>query len=452
MPYLTPETLPSTDTCRRLLIPDSPEWLAIVSGALTELLFKWNWQQKGITVDETLAALQAIVDSYYNQPCQDPDACFLPGGTALIRRLPDGTTEQFIDGVWSTPEGDYASTPPEPREESTESERLCLAAANTANALRLTYEAVVEEYEEFANVEDVIEVMLAVVGFLFAPYVSAAALALLALEALAFNTFFEALEFVGADDWSEEFNEKVICLLLDHATEDEDERVTYNFADFYADVNAGSLDFLNPSFMRPFSQLAYMLYYIGAEGLNSSSGTTAISEADCDDCEDTAWCYYFDFRDSDGGWIPDDIPPEFGTWVTSDGWNSEDKVITITNPDQARRAVQIKRLFSAPASITHFEVLYDYTGGTFSTPSNPALQLVVDGTAVLSKASTAMSNGSDRNDWWDGSISSPTSVTIVLRSSTDVTSPYAYSGACKITSVRLEGTGTNPFGEDDCPE
>jgi len=445
MAYLTPENVPSTNKCRRLLIPDDAIWLAIVSGALTELTLRWNWQQQGITVDEALTASQAIVDSYYNQPCQDPEACFLPEGTALIRRLPSGYTEQFIDGVWTTPEGDYESTPPEPREEATESERLCLATANSANALRLTYAAVVEEYEEFANIEDVIETMLAVVAFLFAPYVSAAALALLALEALAFNTFFEALEFVGADDWSDEFNEKVICLLLENATEDEDERVTYNFAEFYADVNAGSLDFLNPSFMRPFAQLAYMLYYIGAEGLNSSSGTTAISDADCDDCDDE-WCITYDFTSLSG--TSDGWSSTRGSWASGSGWESAYWV-----SGAGYRGLALTLTLGGSYTITRFTATYELSWGNLQgSPTNAR-------TVLLRLNQTSTPNDPAANAYpntstqlvFNGSLVSVTSLNFLATVGYDATAPIVdQGGQIILKSVEVRGLGTSPFPSRAC--
>jgi len=66
VPYLTPETIPEGRACRALSIPLSSEWLAIVSGALTELTKTYNWEQAGsVTVDEAVAAMQAMLDAYY---------------------------------------------------------------------------------------------------------------------------------------------------------------------------------------------------------------------------------------------------------------------------------------------------------------------------------------------------------------------------------------------------
>jgi len=59
--------------CRPLSIPNDTAWLALVSGALTELTKPWNWQLDGaVTVDEACAAMQAMIDNYYTAECVAP--------------------------------------------------------------------------------------------------------------------------------------------------------------------------------------------------------------------------------------------------------------------------------------------------------------------------------------------------------------------------------------------
>jgi len=67
MPYLTPDTAPSTDRCRALLIPDDKTWLALVTGALSELTHEYNWEEFGTasiadTVDKFRTMLEAFED------------------------------------------------------------------------------------------------------------------------------------------------------------------------------------------------------------------------------------------------------------------------------------------------------------------------------------------------------------------------------------------------------
>jgi microcystin-dependent protein len=66
VPYITPNTAPTDYTCRRLFIPDSVDWIAAVSGAITELQHEWNWEQKdGISPQEAAElATKMYLDSW----------------------------------------------------------------------------------------------------------------------------------------------------------------------------------------------------------------------------------------------------------------------------------------------------------------------------------------------------------------------------------------------------
>lgn len=55
MPYLTPDTIPATTVCRVLHIPDSEDWVAIVTGAIQELSFEYNWEEFGLTTPNDCA-------------------------------------------------------------------------------------------------------------------------------------------------------------------------------------------------------------------------------------------------------------------------------------------------------------------------------------------------------------------------------------------------------------
>lgn len=60
MPYrwITPENSPATTRAILLIVPDDPEFEAIIRGALVELMFPENYESHGgLTVDETLDAM-----------------------------------------------------------------------------------------------------------------------------------------------------------------------------------------------------------------------------------------------------------------------------------------------------------------------------------------------------------------------------------------------------------
>lgn len=65
MAYLTPDSIPGNTTCRVLLIPDSTDWLAIVTGAIQELSFTYNWEQFGTaTPQECADAMFAMLNEF----------------------------------------------------------------------------------------------------------------------------------------------------------------------------------------------------------------------------------------------------------------------------------------------------------------------------------------------------------------------------------------------------
>jgi microcystin-dependent protein len=67
--WLTPDAATGF-ICRRLLIPDGLDWLGIVTGALNELIYAYNFEQDGTqTPDQTAAAFQIMFDQF----CLDQD-------------------------------------------------------------------------------------------------------------------------------------------------------------------------------------------------------------------------------------------------------------------------------------------------------------------------------------------------------------------------------------------
>lgn len=57
MGYLTPNTIPTTTSCRILFVPDSLEFNAIVTGAIEQLTFAESWVTDGATTPQQCADL-----------------------------------------------------------------------------------------------------------------------------------------------------------------------------------------------------------------------------------------------------------------------------------------------------------------------------------------------------------------------------------------------------------
>lgn len=68
MPYLTPDEAPDNTVCRVLFIPNTLDWIAIVTGALQELTFSYNWEKYGAitpqqAADRAFTMLNEFIDN-----------------------------------------------------------------------------------------------------------------------------------------------------------------------------------------------------------------------------------------------------------------------------------------------------------------------------------------------------------------------------------------------------
>lgn len=122
MGYLTPDNIPAGTTCRVLIIPDAPEFIANVLGAIQVLTFPESWDKWGLlTPEEAADALIPMFDALcFNQGvCRmigelipwagvtspDPTRWLVCDGSSLLRAdYPDlfnviGTTYGAVDGT-----------------------------------------------------------------------------------------------------------------------------------------------------------------------------------------------------------------------------------------------------------------------------------------------------------------------------------------------------------------
>lgn len=347
MPYLTPQALPESDDCRSLSIPADTEWLALFGGALTELLFTWNWEQSegGITVTETIAVIQGIIDAWYASQC----GCELPEGGAILRIDLNGNFEQLIDGEWQEPQGDYEIPPPEPRTEPTSDERRCAAAANAANVLQLLYEDVTDSFSDEIGYAAAIFELSLTIGVLLAPPLGLAARSFLAIATIIFRELFDLAGFITADTWTTEFNEKLVCLLLGNAVSEGDV-VTFDYANVVGDLfrSADLFDWQGSDLLLA-GQITYLLNIIGQEGLNLAGATTAVDDADCSSC--LAWCYEVSLSE---------LPKDGITYTLNYGFGQQSACGLETTAAGAAQIINAQIFFPA-AVITDLE--FEYTTG-----------------------------------------------------------------------------------------
>jgi len=119
--WLTPDSPGAGFICRPLFIPNGEDWLAIVTGALNELIYAYNFEPYGSqTVDQTAAAFMEMFDHFcYNDEtgCRvigeiipfagdtspNPNWLFCDGASLLRSDYPDlftviGVTYGAVDG------------------------------------------------------------------------------------------------------------------------------------------------------------------------------------------------------------------------------------------------------------------------------------------------------------------------------------------------------------------
>lgn len=192
---------------------------------------------------------------------------------------------------------------------------------------------------------------------------------------------------------------------------------------------------------------------LGIAGLNNASRTGISAGLDCDECPcDDTWCYLFDFgADDEQEWTLDTTGGySNGTFQTTSGWRFSDFLNTTTEPDSGNRLAYVKRLLAA-STITKVTMTYKFIGSSYDTNTLRALIIFMNGVDKLNITRAAMIDGDFLIAEWEGTQGGVTELSLWLRSSRDISSPYTYGGDALIRSVQIEGTGNNPFGTDNCP-
>lgn len=436
MAYITPPSTPEGRACRALLIPDSSDWLAIFGGALTELIYSYNWEQiDGISVDDAVQVAMQVINGFY-EGCVS-SGCAQPGGYPILRVRPDGHVEQLIGDAWVEPEGSAAFPPIPERTEPTPEERKCLAAANAANVLQIGYESLADSFAEGATQAEAIINLIAafaVLWFWFAPILNGLVLLLAGFLELVINAF----EYVTVDAWDSTFTDLIRCALYECAT-DTGDIVTFDFQCFLTNLNNKTIggDWTEIR-LRAAVQVTYLLYILGgADFLNQAGGTTAIETADCDDCIQN-WCYTINFEDFSGG-----LTVEFGgTWVAGVGWKPTD--VTAGN---SYRDIELQLDLGALYAVSAIGMGFNYAQGSFPSGTFNAWGIWAGQTSPFDSSSHVINQSGTTDSPPERSLSlEPTADTrytyFEIVSSTQ-TSP-SFSGDATLKNLTIHGTGDAP--------
>jgi len=283
MPYLTPESIPEGTVCRPLLIPNSSEWLAIVSGALTELIKSWNWEQQGaVTVQEALDLMQTMIDNYYSQECcMPPENCPCP---PIFRQGSLGQEQVSFDAgeTWTDVAQPDLPIPPTIAGQSSK----CLSARNLTEVTRLTYLAVVEAFEGGGSILLGITAFISVLATtIFFPPAAP-------LVSIFFGSLWAVLSSLVAGDFGAAEISELTCLIYNVITEDASSRWVVDL-----DELLGAIEAEHPT-GEFWAAIGYILRSADSYSVNQALQTRSVQEWDCADCEPVG--EFINFENNDG--------------------------------------------------------------------------------------------------------------------------------------------------------
>jgi len=434
MPYRTPQELPEEDDCRPLFIPADSEWLALFGGALTELLKTWNWEYSGgLTVDETIDKMTDIINNWYSVACV---TCETPGGYRIIRINELGLPQELNDdGEWQDPTGDYVLSPPAAREGGTADDQICLAAKNAVNVLHELYSSISDSFNDGLTEAEALTALIALIISILGAEFAVITWAIAAFFLAVFSALYTSLRYIFADLWDDAVSDQITCFLVDCAT-NTDGVVTFDYPCFTDHLNSLADSFgLSEVQLRLYAQIGYLLYFIGGEpGLNLAGATTAIDDDDCSMCD--TWCYTWNFLHE--SWAGDgfEIAPGFsgyGEWIDSNGWYGA------PSPDPTPGLVL--SLQGIPdVDITRVTIHGKMIGGSGRLVDT----FFRSGGVTLSHPDMALSFAAG-GEVYDANIEGTWNVDELWFNPVAGTSSQQY-----IFNITLYGSGTNPFGDDNC--
>lgn len=434
MPYLTPDAIPEDAICRPLFIPDDTSWLAIVSGALTELTKVWNWEQFGtLTPEQCVERMQLMIADYYADTC---GTCDQPDGDPWVQLDELGRWRMFDGAAWQEPTGDYEIPSQTARTEATAAERKCLAAKNAVNVLAVLYEEVSDAAESGLQAAEYLVDFALLIGLAIAGPIGLLAKAALTIAVFAYKEFFNFSDFLTEDFWTSEFTEKLVCIFQIHAT-DAAGVVSFDFDAIYADIFATQQFDLVVQGLRLAGQVQYLMRVVGAEGINLAGETTAITDDDCSSCDN--WGYIWDFGVSEGDTDFDSsIAYVGGHWNTIE-WAPDltgHSCATVGNYYDLGRRTQP---FDIPSGTVIEKIIMNHTVQDGNVCNHLEMWIGTDRSAGLAETLRIYTVGAAGNpSEVTGSIAGPASGVVVGFGTN------SYDGTTGIQSLRVEGSGPIP--------
>lgn len=416
--WILPELLTGYELlCVQLKIPDEIHYRAAFSAALQSLCYWWNWEhtyQSGDTRGtEASQYWRGIIDTYL---CVEND----PGSNGLgcgcgckkptnQRYTADGILEQSFDGgtTWERDNSDPRFNSPifPPITGDDGADKRCAAAASAAKFID---DDIVQKMNTTDAAADLLLLIAAAVAILITGFTSAPLVIALVSQVIAFGV--DATKAAFTTEVWDTFRCILYCNMNDDGSFTEAQWQT---------IKTQIFDQLGSSIAGTF--LRDTVNAFGPAGLTNAARSGTVATADCSDCTDCPpeWCHEVDFTSTDGGFAG-----AYGTWVSGQGW--------VGTPAGTGVSVVVSRALSS-ADYTHAEMTVECAGdGTCNTV------IFLDG-GVIQNAAPVPTGTYYADGNWTGS-------TIMLNPS----SGAAQGGDVTMTRVLFRGTGTNPFGTDNC--
>lgn len=354
--YITPSTLPTEKYCRQLFIPDSPEWIGTITGALLPLTYASAWEQvEGISAEAAALACREMLNLYYESDgtCMDCNACFTGQfglDDDLQYRVADDIPQFSGDGgtTWSDLPPTSSSNPSVPTltatpGEDTEAKR-CLAATRATITLASLYQqtagkAAVDLYSAFTTLaqflSDVNRTLFSLVWPDYYAVVNATGL----FDCAACEGY-----LLSEPTLSTENQDILRCLLYENATAAANGVVTFDFT-------AVQDNLISSLGVNPGTTMFFLFAYIGGDGLNRA-GNVAVTDTP-DNCLVCAGEWHIDRLFGDGN--ADMEPVQIGTPTPRlcEYDAGDDKYIMLRTPDEANRIGAVKLTFDMATTLTH---------------------------------------------------------------------------------------------------
>jgi len=340
-----PAVIDPPKQCLQIMIPNHPDWKAVLSGLLFELSYWFNWERTGDTSGAQCAAVWKEV--YNSIDWSDMSCCCEPPAIIVRINATTGNVEQSSDGgtTWTPQPGGLPSliVQPVPPVTSGVAGTKCDAATN----VRVQVEEWVSHVsDDFTTAVSLLEFGVAVLeAILIAVVTILSAGTLTAVEALVLPTIAAALfaawgagKTVFDDYWTTENFDIVLCAVFCFIGDD-GSFTDAQFSGAWTQINAN----LPPS---P-AKMLFMgfLSSVGVAGLNAMAATGTSADADCSDCIECLECVeLWSVFGAAHGTITD-VTPEYVEVLASDGGNGNFYVILKTpNADACCMVDHVERV------------------------------------------------------------------------------------------------------------